>query len=208
MKVVLRQDVDNLGDRGQVVNVAPGYARNFLLPKGLALEATAGNLRTLELQRKVWEKREAKEADGARQLAARIAERWRPDVVVGIAKGGVFVGGALSATLGTEFVPVRVERRSRDVEPVGSAGAELPDLKGKRVLVVDDVANSGNTLEKGRALARKRGARDVRTAVLVVRPGGFSPDWHAVETDALVLFGWDYQLDAGGGPVDPGEVGV
>ena len=144
----------------------------------------------------------------ARQLAARIAERWRPDVVVGIAKGGVFVGGALSATLGTEFVPVRVERRSRDVEPVGSAGAELPDLKGKRVLVVDDVANSGNTLEKGRALARKRGARDVRTAVLVVRPGGFSPDWHAVETDALVLFGWDYQLDAGGGPVDPGEVGV
>lgn len=73
MKVVLRQDVDNLGDRGQVVNVAPGYARNFLLPKGLALEATAGNLRTLELQRKVWEKREAKEADGARQVAARIA---------------------------------------------------------------------------------------------------------------------------------------
>lgn len=73
MKVVLRQDVDNLGDRGQVVNVAPGYARNFLLPKGLALEATEGNLRTLELQRKVWEKREAKEADGARQVAARIA---------------------------------------------------------------------------------------------------------------------------------------
>lgn len=73
MKIVLRQDVDNLGDRGQVVNVAPGYARNFLVPKGLALEATEGNLRTFALQRKVWEKREAKEADGARQLAARIS---------------------------------------------------------------------------------------------------------------------------------------
>ena len=45
--------------------------------------------------------------------------------------------------------------------------------------------------------------------MLVVRPGGFRPDFHAIETDALILFGWDYQLDAsGGGPVDPGEVGV
>lgn len=74
MKVLLRQDVDNLGERGQIVNVSPGFARNFLVPKGLALEATAGNLRTFELQKKVWLAREAKEADAARAFAARLAE--------------------------------------------------------------------------------------------------------------------------------------
>jgi hypoxanthine phosphoribosyltransferase len=145
----------------------------------------------------------------ARQLGARIAQRFRPDLVVGIAKGGVFVGGALGAALGADFVPVRIERRRRDTDPDPATLAELPDLRRKHVLVVDDVANTGMTLSKARALARKAGAREIRTAALVVRPGGFRPDWYAVETDALVLFGWDYQLDAaGGGPIDPGEVGV
>ncbi len=87
--------------------------------------------------------------------------------------------------------------------------AELPDLKGKKVLVVDDVASTGATLARARALARKAGAKEVRTAVLVARPRGARPDFAAFETDELVLFGWDYQLDAGGGgATDPGEVGV
>ena len=73
MKVVLRQDVDHVGDRGQVVNVAPGFARNYLFPKGLALAATAGNLRSIELQKKVWAVREEHEAHDARKLAAHLA---------------------------------------------------------------------------------------------------------------------------------------
>ena len=73
MRVVLRQDVDHLGERGQVVNVSPGFARNFLVPKGLALEATPGNLRSIELQKKVWGAREAKEADQARGFAAKLS---------------------------------------------------------------------------------------------------------------------------------------
>ncbi|HUC43203.1 MAG TPA: 50S ribosomal protein L9 [Candidatus Sulfotelmatobacter sp.] len=73
MKIVLRQDVDNLGDRGAVVNVAVGYARNYLFPKGLALEATPGNLRSIELQKKVWAVREARETDDAKKLAAHIS---------------------------------------------------------------------------------------------------------------------------------------
>ena len=74
MKIVLREDVDNLGDRGQVVNVAAGYARNFLFPKALAFPATPGNMRQIELRKKVWVVREARESDDARQLAARIEE--------------------------------------------------------------------------------------------------------------------------------------
>lgn len=74
MKIVLREDVDKLGDRGQVVNVKNGYARNFLFPKALAFPATPGNLRQIELRKKVWVVREAKESDEAGKLAARIGQ--------------------------------------------------------------------------------------------------------------------------------------
>jgi uncharacterized protein len=146
----------------------------------------------------------------ARALAATIGEEFRPDVVIGIAKGGVFVGGALAAALGAEFHPVRIEKRRRDPGPLPGPTPQLPDLSGRRALVVDDVAASGATLAKARALARKAGAREVWTAVLIARPkGGARPDWSALETEELILFGWDYQLDeAGAGPEDPGEVGV
>ena len=144
----------------------------------------------------------------ARQLAARLAARYQPDVVLGIAKGGVFVGGALAAALQADFHAVRIEKRRRDAgdrQPV----EQLPDLTGKRVLVVDDVCASGATLAKARAVARKAGARQVQTAVLVKRPGGARPDWFALETDELILFGWDYELQSAGSVAsDPGEVGV
>lgn len=74
MKIILREDVDKLGERGQVVNVSPGYARNFLFPKALAFAATPGNMRQIELRKKVWVVREAKETEDANRLAARIAE--------------------------------------------------------------------------------------------------------------------------------------
>ena len=121
-----------------------------------------------------------------------------PAVVVGIAKGGVFVGGALAAALGADFYPVRIEKRRRDAGALPEPIQELPDLTGKRVLVVDDVASTGATLARARALARKAGAREVRTAVLVARPRGARPDFSAFATDELILFGWDYQLDRGG----------
>ena len=70
MKIVLREDVDKLGERGQVVNVAAGYARNFLFPKALAFAATAGNLKQIELRKKVWVVREAREVEDATKLAA------------------------------------------------------------------------------------------------------------------------------------------
>ena len=74
VKVILREHVDHLGDRGEIVSVAPGYARNFLLPKGLAFEATPGNLKQIEHQRKVWSARDAHEVSEAEALAARLAE--------------------------------------------------------------------------------------------------------------------------------------
>jgi hypoxanthine phosphoribosyltransferase len=141
--------------------------------------------------------------DLARALAARIASAFAPDVVLGVVNGGVFLGGALAVPLRAEFQSVRVEKRGgRSVaEPLG-------DLSGKAVLIVDDVAVSGKTLAAARSAARKAGAREVRTATLVVRPSGHHPDAWAIETKDLVVFGWDYQLHGGSSSDDPGEVGV
>ncbi len=74
MKIVLRSDVEKLGRRGEVVKVADGFARNFLLPKKLALEATPGNLKRIQQERRVQEVHEAKEKEEAEALAARIAQ--------------------------------------------------------------------------------------------------------------------------------------
>jgi large subunit ribosomal protein L9 len=61
MDVLLCEDVDNLGQRGQVVKVRAGYGRNYLLPKGLAIQASAGNKRMLDEQRRLLAKREQRE---------------------------------------------------------------------------------------------------------------------------------------------------
>ena len=74
MEVILREHVENLGRRGEVVKVADGYARNFLLPRKLALPATPANMKVVERQRKIVEAQEAAERQDAESLAARITQ--------------------------------------------------------------------------------------------------------------------------------------
>jgi large subunit ribosomal protein L9 len=69
MQIILQEDVEKLGTRGQVVDVAEGYARNFLLPRKLALEASAGNMKRLEKMRATFAKKEATEKGDAQKLA-------------------------------------------------------------------------------------------------------------------------------------------
>ena len=73
MEVILRETVDNLGKRGEIVKVADGYARNYLLPRKLALPATEGNKKHVERERKIVEVREAEEKGQAAAIAARLA---------------------------------------------------------------------------------------------------------------------------------------
>jgi len=68
MDVILREDIDNLGSRGEVVKVAPGYARNFLLPKRLAVEATDSNRKIVEQERQAHLRKEAKLQGEAKDL--------------------------------------------------------------------------------------------------------------------------------------------
>jgi large subunit ribosomal protein L9 len=73
MQIILQEDVEKLGTRGQVVEVKEGYARNFLLPRKLALEASAGNMKRLEKMRTVFAKKEAVEKGDAQKLAELLA---------------------------------------------------------------------------------------------------------------------------------------
>lgn len=75
MKVILKQPVQALGNEGEIVEVAHGYASNFLLPRGMAVAATPGALRQLEDRRKAIEKREAEAMEAAQGLADRLTGR-------------------------------------------------------------------------------------------------------------------------------------
>lgn len=72
MEVILRDHVENLGQRGEIVKVADGYARNFLLPRKLALPATDANKKWVERERKIAEARDADERAAAEALATRL----------------------------------------------------------------------------------------------------------------------------------------
>lgn len=72
MEVILREDVKSLGKAGELVKVKPGYARNFLLPKGLAYEATEGNRKRIQAESKAREARMAEERSAAELIASKL----------------------------------------------------------------------------------------------------------------------------------------
>lgn len=73
MEIILREHVENLGERGEIVKVANGYARNYLLPRKLALLATAGNKKQVERERAKFELKEGEERKVAEAMSARLA---------------------------------------------------------------------------------------------------------------------------------------
>ncbi len=75
MKVVLRADVDNLGNKGDIVDVADGYARNYLVPRGLALKASSGSQKQADAMRRNREVRDSCDREAAQALAAQFEGR-------------------------------------------------------------------------------------------------------------------------------------
>ncbi|HEY6962697.1 MAG TPA: 50S ribosomal protein L9 [Gaiellaceae bacterium] len=124
MEVVLKQDVDKLGLRGEVVNVARGYARNYLLPRGMAEIATPGLVKELEKRQAQLAKTEAKSADEAQAIAKRLeALELRFDVNAG-PTGALF--GSVTATNVADRLweeqKVRVDRRKLHMETIKRIG--------------------------------------------------------------------------------------
>lgn len=98
MKVVLRDDVDNLGHKGDLVEVADGYARNFLVPRGMAMAATRGVVRQSEAMRRSRAVREARDRDAATELAAQLTGA-RFEVKARAGEGGKLFGSVTSAEI-------------------------------------------------------------------------------------------------------------
>ena len=111
MKVILTQDVRGKGKKGQMIEAAEGYARNFLLPKGMAVLATADAVNTMNLQAKAKAKADAE----AKAAALEIAEKLKSCQVKIAAKGGE--GGKLfGAVTGTEIAAALKEQYGMDVD--------------------------------------------------------------------------------------------
>jgi len=105
MVVILLKDVKGTGKAGEVVKVSDGYARNMLLPKGLAKEATEGNVRSLEKQKEIAAEKKAAQKEAAKQQAAKLEE-----VTVTIkAKGGD--NGKLFGSITTKDIAAALEKQ-------------------------------------------------------------------------------------------------
>jgi large subunit ribosomal protein L9 len=129
MQVILLQDVDKVGLRGEVVDVARGYARNYLLPRQLAQAATRGALEDLRRRDEVRARQEARTHDEARDIAARLEQAvLRFDVKAG-PTGSLF--GSVTATDISDRLwadhKIRIDRRKVDLEPIKRVGRyEVP----------------------------------------------------------------------------------
>lgn len=128
MKVILKADVKGVGKAGAILDVADGHARNYLLPKGLAEEATEGNLAQLEGRRAAKRKRDDKNLADAKTLAATISAK----PVVVRAKGGEQgkLFGAVTTTQIADAVQaefgVALDRHKLELaEPIKSAGDHI-----------------------------------------------------------------------------------
>ncbi len=98
VQIILMEDVDNLGETGEVVDVKPGFARNFLLPRGIALEATPANLRRFEEEREHLVDRSSRELEKASALAAEI-EAQSLDFPMKAGEDGRLFGSVTSADI-------------------------------------------------------------------------------------------------------------
>ncbi|MDI3280314.1 MAG: 50S ribosomal protein L9 [Bacillota bacterium] len=126
MKVILRQDVPSLGRKGAVVELSEGYGRNYLLPRGLAVEATPANLKALEQQEKAAQQREARAEAEARALAAELASR-QVVIPVRVGEGGKLFGAVTAKDIAEAISAAggpTIDRRKFELpEPLRTLGS-------------------------------------------------------------------------------------
>ncbi len=132
MKVILQADIKGTGKKGQVLDVADGYARNFLLPKKLAIEATVGSIRDVKNKKAREERRKEKEKEAAVQLAEKLNDMLI-EVKTKTGEGGRLFG----SVTGKEIVEalkkqhgVEVDKRKLEIkEPIKALGNYQVNVK-------------------------------------------------------------------------------
>jgi large subunit ribosomal protein L9 len=125
MKVVLRDDVENLGTKGDVVDVADGYARNYLVPRGLAMKATKGVVRQAEAMRRNRSAREVRDREAAQAQAGALAG-LRIEIPARAGEGGKLFGSVTASDVAEAIqaqAGIEVDRRKVSLaEPVKEVG--------------------------------------------------------------------------------------
>src|SRR3972149_3929417 len=116
MEVILRQAVEKLGKPGDVVKVSNGYARNFLLPRGIAFEATPGNLKRIELEKGRLEAAENERRGAAQTLAAKLEQVSLP-FSAGVGEEGKLFGSVTGADTASQLETqgFHIEKRQIDL---------------------------------------------------------------------------------------------
>ncbi|MGH9042098.1 MAG: 50S ribosomal protein L9 [Acidimicrobiia bacterium] len=130
MKIVLRSDVANLGRKGDLVEVADGYARNYLVPKGLAMNATKGSARQSDAMRRSRQVRDTKEREGAEATARLLAAR-RIEIIARAGEGGRLFGSVTTTDVAEALeaqAGIDLDRRKLHLdEPIKTLGVhEVP----------------------------------------------------------------------------------
>jgi len=137
MEVILREHVDNLGKRGEIVKVADGYARNYLLPRKLALLATEGNKKQIERERGKFEAKEAEEKNVAEALSARMGS-VEVEIARRVGENDVLFGSVTAADVASSLAAkgFEVDRRKLQLhEPIKKLGEFDVPLKLHRDVV-------------------------------------------------------------------------
>ena len=138
MEVILRDHVENVGKRGEVVKVADGYARNYLLPRKLALVATPGNLKQVERERVKLDAVEAEEKGAADAIAAKMAGL---EVVISrkVGETEALYGSVTSADIADALAAKGFDVDKRKIglrEPIKKLGSQTVPVKLHREVVV------------------------------------------------------------------------
>lgn len=139
-------------------------------------------------------------AELSRDLADSV-RAFEPDVIVGVAKAGLLPATAVACALRCELIPVRISRRVDDVVVHRTPQWRVPltaGLAGKRVAIIDEMADTGETLRLVAAHTRENGAPRILTAALVQHSWADpKPDHAALITDELIVFPWDSEVLVG-----------
>jgi len=132
MKVILKQDVDNLGQRGDIIEVADGYARNFLFPRNLALRATPENIKQEEERKKIAQQRQDREKWKALKIAEKL-KGVRLSIKRQVGEEGKLFGAVTSQDIAREIkrrLNVEIDHRKVDLsEPIRVIGIREISLK-------------------------------------------------------------------------------
>ncbi len=138
MKVILKQDVDKLGKVGDVVKVAPGYGRNYLIPRNIAVEATPGNLKITEIDRLAAARRDQRDKQAASLLAQEIVK-----LVVTVRRkageGGTLYGSVTALDIADYLITHKIDIDKRKIQledPIKTIGEYQVPIRLHREVIV------------------------------------------------------------------------